>query len=118
MFTITRTLPKLQHKERCAMPTYALLTNYTAEGIKQFKERNAGVQGYQRWQQLAESLGCEVKSAYITMGRFDGVAIIEAPDDTSMARLALAMGRSGVWSTETLRAFPAADISELAAGIP
>lgn len=100
------------------MPTYALLTNYTAEGIKQFKERNAGVQGYQRWQQLAESLGCEVKSAYITMGRFDGVAIIEAPDDTSMARLALAMGRSGVWSTETLRAFPAADISELAAGIP
>lgn len=100
------------------MPTYALLTSYTAEGIKQFKERNAGGQGLQRWQQMAESLGCQVRSAYITMGRFDGVAIIEAPDDTSMARLALAMGRSGVWSTETLRAFPVDEIGPLAAGIP
>jgi uncharacterized protein with GYD domain len=100
------------------VPTYALLTNYTAEGIKQFKERNVGGQGLQRWQQLAETLGCEVKSASITMGRFDGVAIIEAPDDTQMARLALAMGGSGVWSTETLRAFPVDEIGPLAAGIP
>jgi uncharacterized protein with GYD domain len=100
------------------MPTYALLTRYTNEGIKQFKERNAGGEGFKRWQQLADTLGCQVKSAYITMGRFDGVAIIEAPDDTAMARLALAMGRSGVWSTETLRAFPADEIGALAAGLP
>ena len=74
------------------------LPKYTAEGMKQFKERNAGGEGYRRWQQLADAVGCQVKSAYVTMGRFDGVAIIEAPDDTAVARLALAMASSGLRS--------------------
>jgi len=100
------------------MASYAMLLNYTAEGMKQFKERNAGGEGYRRWQQLADAVGCQVKSAYVTMGRFDGVAIIEAPDDTAVARLALAMASSGIWSTETLRAFPADQVGELAAGLP
>jgi uncharacterized protein with GYD domain len=41
----------------------------------------------------------------MTMGRFDNVCVIEAPDDESYAKAVLALGAQGNVSTETLKAF-------------
>ena len=44
---------------------------------------------------LAESLGAKLHSFFFAFGQDDFVAIIDAPDDTTMAALALAIGASG-----------------------
>jgi uncharacterized protein with GYD domain len=95
------------------MPTYIGLLRYTSEGVKSIKERWAQGNPNDRARQAAKAMGCELKAAYITMGRYDGVAIIEAPNDETMAKLSLATGMGGVWQTETLRAFAESEIEKI-----
>ena len=49
--------------------------------------------------------GGDMKGLYYTMGQYDTVAIVEAPDDETITRLALGVGARGNIRTETLRAF-------------
>jgi uncharacterized protein with GYD domain len=100
------------------MPTYIGLLRYTSEGIKGIKGRFAQGNPNDRAREAARALGCELKAAYVTMGRYDGVAIVEAPDDETMAKLALLTGMQGTWSTETLRAFSESEIAKIVKGLP
>jgi uncharacterized protein with GYD domain len=50
-------------------------------------------------------LGGKVVANYVTMGRFDQVAITEAPDDETAAKLLLIVAGRGNATTETLRAW-------------
>ena len=52
---------------------------------------------------------------YLTMGRYDAVVISEAPDDETVAKLALAAAGRGNVRTETLRAFDENEAKKLAA---
>ena len=42
----------------------------------------------------------------MTMGSFDNVAVIEAPDDETIAKYVLTLGSEGNLRTVTLKAFP------------
>ena len=42
----------------------------------------------------------------MTMGSFDNVAVIEAPDDETFAKYVLTLGAQGNLRTVTLKAFP------------
>ena len=46
-----------------------------------------------------------MKDVYRTMGRYDVVAIVEAPNDVAMNTIAYSLGSWGTIRTETLRAF-------------
>jgi uncharacterized protein with GYD domain len=46
------------------------------------------------------------------------VAIAELPDDTALARLALALGAQGNIRTETLRAFTEAEYRRIVSELP
>ncbi len=97
------------------MSTYILLINYTQQGIENIKEspgRLDKVRG------LLESLGCKLESFYLTMGNFDVVAVIEAPDDEAVARFLLAAGSRGNVRTTTLKAFPEADFRRIVETLP
>lgn len=100
------------------MPTYIALLRYTSDGVKNIKERWAHGNPNDRTRQAAKAMGCELKGGYVTMGRYDGVAIIEAPDDEAMARLALATGMQGIWQTETLRAFSESEVEKIVKSLP
>jgi GYD domain len=52
------------------------------------------------------------------MGRYDGVLILEAPDDETAAKFALARGAAGNIRTETLRAFTEAEFRQITAALP
>lgn len=52
------------------------------------------------------------------MGRYDLVAVTEAPDDESVAKLALLFGSGGAIRTETLRAFTEDEYRQIIAGLP
>ena len=57
----------------------------------------------------AEQLGASVKAQWAVLGRFDFVSIVEAPDESTMARVSLELGSRGTGRFETLSAIPIDD---------
>ena len=84
------------------MPTYITLINYTQKGVENIKESPARLDVAK---ELYKSMGAELKSFYLTMGRYDAVVVSEAPDDETVAKVALTVGSLGAVRTETLRAY-------------
>jgi uncharacterized protein with GYD domain len=56
-----------------------------------------------------EQLGASVKAQWATLGRYDFVNVVEAPDETTMARVSLELGSRGTVHYETLAAIPIDD---------
>ena len=97
------------------MPTYIVLLKFTEKGFATVKE------GPSRLDQAREnfkSVGAELKTFYLTTGQYDGVAIVEAPDDRTQAKLALSIGVMGNTRSETLRAFSEDEYRKLVAELP
>jgi len=84
------------------MGLYIALTSWTEQGIRNIKESPARVDAARK---LAKKYGCELRDFYMTIGAYDMVVTIEAPDDDSMAKFALALGTAGNVRTTTLKAF-------------
>jgi uncharacterized protein with GYD domain len=84
------------------MPAYILLTQWTEQGIKNAK---ASPKRQQESRELARSFGVEWKSIYMTMGEYDFVITVEAPDDAAVARYAVSLGALGNVRTTTMKAF-------------
>ena len=84
------------------MPTYITLIKWTDQGrkaVQSLPERVAQVE------KRLEEAGAKPIANYTTMGRYDQIAITEAPDDETAAKLALIVAGRGNAATETLRAF-------------
>ena len=84
------------------MATYIILGNFTDQGIRNVKDSPGRLDGAR---QLARKYGCEMTHFFMTIGAYDMVAMIEAPDDEAVARFTLALGASGSVRTTTLKAF-------------
>lgn len=97
------------------MATYIVLINYTDKGIQTIKDSPARLA---KSKDEARAFGCEVVAFYLTMGLYDIVEVIEAPDDQCVARLALAQGSGGNIRTMTLRAFPEGEFRSLVESLP
>jgi len=88
------------------MPTYVLLTTLTADGVQTLKNNPARIREVNK---EIESLGAEVKAQWATLGRFDFVNVVEAPDEQTIARVSLELGSRGTAKYETLAAIPIDD---------
>ena len=84
------------------MATYIALTNFTDQGIRNVKDTTKRADAVR---EMAKKFGVTLKESYWTLGAYDVVAIFDAPDDTSMTALGLAIGMGGNVRTQTLRAF-------------
>ena len=84
------------------MATYIVLANFTEHGIRSVKDTTRRADAFK---DLAKTFGVSVKDIYWTLGRYDIVTTIEAPDEMSVTALGLSLGKSGNIRTETLRAF-------------
>lgn len=84
------------------MPTYVTLANLTDQGIRNFTDTTKRAKAFI---DLVEEMGGEVKNLVWTMGAYDVVAIVEAPDDETVTATALKMGSLGNVRTTTLRGF-------------
>jgi len=84
------------------MPSYIMLANLTDQGIRNIKESPKRQEAFRN---LCEKAGVKVKDVYRTMGRYDVVAVVEAPDDVVMTAMLYSLGALGNVRTETLRAF-------------
>jgi len=59
--------------------------------------------------QDVEELGCRVVHQWATLGEFDFVNVVEAPDIATIAKVSVALGARGSTRVETL---PALDVEE------
>ncbi len=84
------------------MPAYVVLGNWTDQGIRNVKEAPKREDAFR---DLCEKVDARVKDIYRTMGRYDVVAIVDAPSDVAMNTILYSLGSRGNVRTETLRAF-------------
>ncbi len=88
------------------MPTFVVLSRLSPEGVQTIKNNP---QRIKEVNQEIEQLGAEVKQQWATLGQFDFVNIIEAPDEQTMARVSLELGSRGTAKYESLPAIPVDD---------
>ena len=96
------------------MALYIARVNWTDQGIKSLKTKAAPPVGARA---LAKKYGCTMKELYLTIGAADMVAILEGPDDESVAKFSLALGASGSIRTTTMKAFSEDSYRKIIAGL-
>lgn len=97
------------------MATYITLLRFTQQGIEKIKESPARLDAAK---QAFRAMDAELKEFYLVMGAYDAVVIAEAPDDETVAKLALAIGMLGSIRTETLRAFTEDEYKKIIFALP
>jgi uncharacterized protein with GYD domain len=94
------------------MPTYVSLINYTDQGIRNVKE---GPKRLDAAKKLLKDLGGELKAFYLTMGSYDVVSVVEAPNDETLAKFVLVLASGGNVRTLTMKAFTEPEYRKLIA---
>jgi uncharacterized protein with GYD domain len=90
------------------MSTYVVLYTFTDEGAKHIRST---VERANQVQQENEKKGFKLHGLYWTEGRYDMVAVVEAPDEQSMLAGLFNIAAAGNVRSETLRAFTAAEMA-------
>lgn len=85
------------------MPTYIMLTTLTPEGVQTVKNNPGRIREVST---EIEQLGATVKAQWATLGHFDFVNVVEAPDEQTIARVSMELGSRGTAKYETLTAIP------------
>ena len=84
------------------MGTYIALMNFTDQGIRNVKDSTKRADAAK---EVAKKFGASMSQIYWTLGQFDLVAVIEAPNDETATAFSLAIGSAGNIRGQTLRAF-------------
>jgi uncharacterized protein with GYD domain len=85
------------------MTSYIVLMNWTEQGARSVRESPKRLDAARK--QLGD-MGGSFKAFYLTMGEYDMVAVVEAPDDAVLARFSLMLAAGGNVRTRTMKAFP------------
>jgi uncharacterized protein with GYD domain len=102
-------------ERRRTMPTYVWLVKWTDQGIRNVKETTKRAKSFQ---EMAGKMKVKVREFLWTMGRYDVVLVIDAPDDETISRLSLGLGMAGNVKTETLKAFSTQEVDQILKGLP
>lgn len=88
------------------MPRYIMLSTLGPDGMatlrehpQRLKEVNAEV----------EAMGVRVVEQYAVLGQYDFVNVLDAPDEATIARVAVTLGARGTLKSHTLTALPIDD---------
>jgi uncharacterized protein with GYD domain len=85
------------------MATYVMLSNLTDEGAKTLMQNPSRLQEVNK---EIEKLGAKVTAQYATLGLYDFVNIVDAPDNATIARVSATLGARGSVRLLTLPAIP------------
>lgn len=83
------------------MPTYILLTSLTAQGVQTLK---ANPERLREVNKDVEELGAKVLHQWATLGPYDFINVVEAPDPATIAKVSVALGARGSAKLQTLTA--------------
>jgi uncharacterized protein with GYD domain len=97
------------------MATYVSLVRFTDQGIRNVKQAGERIAAVEK---LFGQVGARMSEIYLTMGRYDYMVIMEAPDDETATKAALPVSSLGNVRTETLRAYARPEIGKIIGGLP
>jgi uncharacterized protein with GYD domain len=94
----------------CVMPHYIILWSWSEKGIENVKDSSNRADQFKK---TLENKGGRLVSIYWTFGQYDGVAIVETPDDATLMSALLSMESGGNVRTATLKAFTYEEVSKI-----
>ncbi len=97
------------------MATYITTVQFTEQGARAIRETYDRAAAFEA---AAKKLGVKVTGLYWTLGSFDGLVILEAPDEATAAAALLHAASTGNVRTQTVRAFGPAEIQRILALLP
>lgn len=92
------------------MATYVTLANFTDQGIRNYMDTPKRAKAFM---DMVEQMGGTVKHLMWTMGAYDVMAVIEAPNDETATAAALKVSSLGNMRTTTMRGFDMEEIEEI-----
>ncbi len=96
------------------MANYVCLIQFTDQGIRNIQDT---VKRGDAAMAEAKKMGMKIVDEYWTMGAYDGVVVMEAPDDETMSAFILKVGSLGNVKGQTLRAFRRNEIEGILAKV-
>lgn len=96
------------------MATYILLVNWTQQGIENI---NDSPQRLDQAKAAVRAAGGEITAFYMTLGQYDIVCVVEAPDDAALAKVLLELAAAGGIRSQTLKAFPENEYRDIIGGL-
>lgn len=84
------------------MATYIALSNFTEQGVRTVKDTTRRADAVK---EAAKKFGANMTQVYWTLGQYDLVAVIDAPNDETATAFSLAISAAGNIRMQTLRAF-------------
>jgi uncharacterized protein with GYD domain len=96
------------------MANYIALISWTEQGVKAYGNT---LDRAEAAAELARKLGGSLNQIFWTMGEYDVVGVLEAPDDESATAFALALSSQGNVRTSTMRAFDADEMRQILAKV-
>ena len=97
------------------MPGYICYATFTQQGLKDLKSAPEIIK---QSKANLEKMGVKVVGVWATFGRYDLVAIFDAPDDYTAATVALISSARGNWTTETVRALSEDEFAQVVQRLP
>jgi len=83
------------------MATYVMLTTLTDEGRKTVKQNPRRIKEVNK---EVEAMGVKILAQYALLGPYDFVNILQAPDNTTISKVAMEVGSRGTLQTMTMAA--------------
>lgn len=97
------------------MPGYIFLQKFTSKELADLKGSLARVEEAKA---AAQKMGIRVIGVWRTMGEYDAVTVVDAPNDEAASLLALGAASTGYIATETMRAFSEEEYKALVSKLP
>ena len=94
------------------MPTYVVLSNFTEKGRSEIETTSDRLD---RLTPVANKYGVKVLANAITMGQYDVVTVMEAPDDATIAKVIGTVLSRGYVTTQTMRGFSIEEFRQVTA---
>ena len=92
------------------MPTYVSLIRFTEQGARNIRDTQKRAAAFR---ESAKDAGVTVREVYWTLGTYDGLLVLEAPDEETVTALMVGLDALGNVHTQTMRAFDESEIGTI-----
>ncbi len=92
------------------MPKYVMLGNWTDKGAREVRDT---VKRSRAAREEFAAMGVNAREWIFTMGLYDVILTVEAPDDETLSRAAITLAEKGNMRTQTLRGFSEKEVERM-----
>lgn len=96
------------------MAHYVILAKFTDQGIRGIRDTSKRAKAAR---EMAKAMGATIREIYWTLGAYDVVVTLEAPNDETATALMMRFGSLGNLTSQTLRAFSESEIDAILAKV-